>query len=1116
MLYLIKGRAGSGKTSRLRQKIIETANIGQSKPLLIIPEQFSFETERAMLKLCGAQVLKKIDIFSFSRLAFSVLNNTSFLSKKLPDDGVRAAIMSETLNQLEGRLNIFNSCKSNSAALEPLIDFCKELKYCCIDNDELHEKTELLGESYLKEKLKEIQLINEGYDALLTQSYFDDTDAVQLLSSFSEKSGFFEGKTVFFDGFRAFSKQELLCIEVILSQADNVYITLCEDDKVQKFSPFYFIKELENKLRTISANHNIPVEEYFCIQKDNSFSSDIFQLERGLFSKKPLKKIKSDKSLKIIECNNSDDECKFVAAEIKKLIRNCGYRCRDIGVIERTNGTYKNRIVENLKKLDIPVFDDSRRSLCFETLFVYINSVLSCIGDGFTTENIFNYLKTGFSDLSLDEISRLEKYVLVWGINGRTWLNDFKMHPDGFGNEFNDSAINKLEEINKSRRNAIVPLLKLKKDCENADGKETARAIYNFLIAAQIPEKLFALYDALNKDNFPIEAQRQKVSWDVLMELLDSMATLCDGKYYGISRWFELFCILVESRDIGEIPQGLDEVKVGSADRIRIEQLKVVFLVGVNKEEFPLVSVKGGILTDSDRVSLTDIGLEIRPPFEDTIDEERFIAYCAVTSASEKLYLTYKTFDDDGAKAFKSEIIECALKNIDDVLYMVSNQCDPLYFVESEENAFALLGSSFSENNTIKSTLMKYFSDKNEYTGKLLSLQRVFANEPVKFADGQISEKLFGENLYLSASRVEAFYNCPFAYFMRFGLKAEPLRVAELDPAQSGTIVHLVMETVLREYPKDALVNASDDELRETVKTVLTEYLEEKMGGIEEKSQRFMFLFERFLDISMAIIERIKTEFKVGTFEPKDFELKIGGDDIPAYTLPLEKGGVTVTGSVDRVDLMEKDGVKYLRVVDYKTGKKEFKLCELFDGLNIQMVLYLMALEKNGIEYYGKTVPAGVLYLPSRIGISNYLERRSPSPENVIAQKRISGKLSGMVLDSPVVFNGMGVDKFPDYFPVGYKKDGSAKGDFYSLSAFKSLSRIIDKKITDMGNALHKGEISAIPCGNDGEGKMCKYCSYKPVCSREYGDEIYELISLTHGKALERLEGEDNEQRVDN
>ncbi len=1111
MLYLIKGRAGSGKTGFLRQKIKETLKESQSKPLLIIPEQFSFETERAMLKLLGPKALKDIDIFSFSRMSFSVLKNTPYLSKKIPDDGVRTALMSEALNQLNGRLNVFDFGKSNSTALTSLVDLCKELKYCCIDGEDLLEKSELLGECFLKDKLVEIQLINEAYNALVAQSYFDDTDAVHLLSIVSAQKGIFKNKTVFIDGFRAFSKQELECIDVIMSQADNVYITLCTGENVSRFSPFYFLKHLENQMRTIAAQHKISVAEHFCVQTENAFSSDIFQLEKSLFSNQKIERKNSDGSITIARCTDSDDECRYIAATIKKLLRSGQYRCRDIAIIERTNGKYKNRIIEALKRLDIPVFDDSRRSLAFETLFVYINSVLSCISTGFSTENIFNYLKTGFGALNLSQVSKLEKYVLVWGINGKNWLKDFTMHPDGFGNELDERALKRLEKLNESRKKAVLPLLELKKECDEKDGKGISEAIYNFLVSQKIPDKLFNLYDALNNEGFPVEAQRQEVSWNVLMHLLDTMATLVDGKYCGVTRWFELFRILVESGDIGEIPQGFDEVKVGSADRIRVEQMKVVFLVGVNKDEFPLVSVKSGILTDADRVSLTSLGLDIRPPFEDTVDEERFIAYCAVTAASEKLFLTYKTTSDEGGNAFESEIVDTVLNSVEDVKYVITTESDPVDFVESEESAFTLLSKNYSENTSLRSTLLKYFSGKDDYSGKLYSLESVSGNKPITFNDEKVSEKLFGENIYLSASRVEGFYNCPFSYFMRYGLKAEPLRTAELDPAQSGTIIHLVMETILKEYPKASFVNASEEDLKETVTRVLLSYLNEKMGGIEEKSKRFMFLFERLVDISMAIIQRLKVEFGVGSFEPKDFELKIGGDDIPPYKLPLDKGEVTVTGSVDRVDLMEKDGIKYIRVVDYKTGQKKFKLSQLFDGLNIQMVLYLMALEKNGKEYFGETVPAGVLYLPSRIGISNYLDQRSPSAENIAAQKRVSGKLSGMVLDSPVVFNGMGVDKFPDYFPVGYKKDGSSTGDFYSLDNFRNLSKVIDHKIIGMGNALHKGEIEAVPCGSDGVGQMCQYCSYKAVCGHEYGDEIYELTDLTHSKALTRLEVEGNE-----
>ena len=1110
MLYLVKGRAGSGKTRLLRQNIQEIIKNKSSRPLLLVPEQFSFDTERSMLSFLGPADLKKVDIFSFTRLAMESLKNTPYFSKKIPDAGARNLLMSEALFQLEGRLNVFSDTKPTVTALAPLVDFCKELKYCCIDSEEIEEKLNLVKEGYLKTKFSEIGLINDAYNALVANSYFDDTDSVHLLSVIAAEKGLFKNKTVFIDGFRAFSKQEFECLNVILSQADNVYITLCTDVNLKKNSPFKFIKEFEHSLRVSASEHNVTVSEIPCKQNENTFSPNILQLEKNLFSDENGRVIYNG-SVVVAECNDVDSECKYVASQIKKLIRSGEYRCRDIAVIERTNGTYKNKLIEELKRLDVPVFDDNRRPLSFEPLFVYIKSILACISTGFTAENVFNYLKTGFSDLSVTDISKLEKYALIWGISGKKWTEDFTMHPDGFGFDIDDKANAQLEKLNYIRKKAVLPVLSLKKKCADKDVKSVTEEIYNFLIDQKVSEKLFDLYTDLYDEGFPVEAQRQGVCWDILMNMLDTMALYGEGKYVSLPRYSQLMQILIDSGDVGEIPQGLDEVKVGSADRIRTEQLKVVFLVGVNKNEFPLVSVKSGILTDSDRVMLTSVGLEIRPPFEDTVEEERFIAYCAVTSASEKLYLTYKTQSSDGAKAEKSEIVETALNAIDNISVVKFEDIDPLDFVESENSAFTLLAKSFTENSSIKSTLLKYFENNERYCGKLGAMYRLTGNEKIQFENSNISKELFGKNIYLSASKVENFYNCPFAYFLRYGLRAEPLRVAELDPAQSGTIVHLVMETILKKYPKATFVNASEEELRATISGVLSQYLEEKMGGEMQKSQRFMFLFNRLLDISMAVIERLKTEFNVGAFEPCDFELRVGGDEIPAYELPLEDGCVKLTGSVDRVDLMEKDDIKYIRIVDYKTGKKEFKLSELFDGLNIQMVLYLMALEKNGKNYYGDIVPAGVLYLPSRIGVSNYLDKRSPSPENVAAQKRVSGKLSGMVLDSPVVFNGMGVDELPDYFPVGYKKDGSSRGSFYSLQNFRNLSKVIDKKIINMGESLHKGEIAPVPCGSNGEGKMCKYCSYLSVCGYEDGDSVTEITNLSHADALSLLEVNDNE-----
>lgn len=1112
MLYLIKGRAGSGKTQKLRETVKELAFSGISKPLMLVPEQFSFETERTLLKLLGARTAQTIDIYSFPRMALSYLSALPrFSNLKLPDNGVKTALMSETLEQLNGELNIFSDLRHTPSALTPIVDFCKELKYCRIDSKSLNEKLSLMPQCFLKEKLKELDLISSSYNALLTQSYFDDTDSVTVFTEKAAQTGYFNGKTLFLDGFRTFSKQELECLQVALSQADDVYITICTDETRLKFSPFSYMEKIENRLRALANEVGVSVREMFCSQLPDSFSGDIYKIEKSLYGNfQKTEKAQSDKSVKVVSCIDSEDECKFIACTVRKLLRTGEYRCRDIAVIERTGGTYKGGIVDELKRLGVPVFDDSRRPLVNETLFVYVCAALECITSGFKTESFMRYLKTGLTSLTLTEISKLEKYALVWGITGTAWQKDFTMNPDGFGNAFDEKTSELLEQLNSIRKKAVVPLLTLKKNCENADGKTVAAALYEFINSEKVRDRLYELTVSLDENGFSVEADRQEASWDILMHIIDTAALLTKDKYYPLKRWYELFMILVSSGDIGEIPQGLDEVTVGCADRIRIEKIKVAFLVGVNKDEFPLVNVQDGILTETDRIKLLENGIEVRPPFETAAEEERFISYCAVTAASDKLYLTYKNSDLSGAAVQKSEIIDCVYDCLEDVDTIVTSQLPEDYFFESDEYVFSALAKNFNVNNSLKSTLGCYFSANENYKGKILALQTVSGTKPFAFENAETAEKLFGKDIFISASKVENFYNCPFAYFMRYGLGAQPLEPATLDPAQSGTLIHLVMEKVLKKYPDSRFLNEPIENIKSTVSEILNGYLEEKMGGSAAKTKRFMFLFNRLVDISMTVILRLRAEFGVGSFVPSDFELKIGGEQIPAYELPLDSGSVKVTGSVDRVDLYEKDGIKYIRVVDYKTGKKEFKLSELFDGLNIQMVLYLMALEKNGKSYYGDFLPAGVLYLPSRIGVGNYLDLRSPAPEEVSAQKRLSGKLSGMILESPVVFKGMGVDAIDGYFPVSIKSDGSPSGNYYTLSHFKKLSELIDSKIISMGNALHKGEIAAIPCGSDDKGKMCAYCSYKAVCMRESTGAVSQITKLTHAKALEQLAGDEN------
>ena len=1156
MLYLIKGRAGSGKSDFINKKIKEILDKNSSNVLLIVPEQFSFESERKMLKFLGEEKYNKIDIFSFPRLAFSVLND-SFDYTNIPSAGVRLALMHEAIIGLEGKLNIFGKTKPTVNSLMPLVDFSRELKYCSIKSDELKEKTSMLSNEFLKEKLSEINLINEAYDALLKQSYFDDTDALDHMDDYAIENKFFANKTIFIDGFRAFTKQEIAVFKTMLSQADDVYVTLCIDSPCRRDSSFTYIKRFEDKLIGVAGN-DYKIE--ICNQNDDAFSGDILSLERGLFNSKNCTPVTTDGSVKVVECYNSDDECEYISKEIKRLLRSGNYRCRDIAVIERTAGTYKSKLVDKLRKLDIPVFDDSRRSLKYEPLFVYINSILKCISAGFSQESVFAYLKSGLSGVSVEDVSRLEKYAIIWSISGSKWSSDFTMHPRGYGNDFEKKDEQLLAQINEVRGRAVAPLLKLKKDCKDKTGIEIATLIYNFLESSKIPDRLYAMYKALESEGFSVEANRHSVSWDILISLLDTMSKIYNEKTVSISAWVEKFNLLVDSCDVGEIPQGLDEVKIGSADRIRTEKIKAVFLVGVNKTEFPLVSVKNGVLTDYDRASLSSVGLEINPPFEQSIDEERFIAYCAVTAASEKLYLVYKNVTDDGVEVYPSEIINDAKACISKVCHIKANGLDIIDFIESDEDAFNLLAKNYQSDNSVKLTLLDYFSNKPEYADKINALNRMVDKKGYSFESGDVATQLFGEDIKASPSSIETFFSCPFSYFMKYGLKARDVDLAEIDKRISGSIVHYVLECAIKEYfpvekevdddgnvheivSSDKFINATDKELRACIKKHLDKYLVEKMGNPTEVSKRFQYLYNRASFICMAVFERLKVEFTIGDFKPRDFELQIkekpettgaesaAWDDetaIPAYELPLDHGKVVITGKIDRVDTCDKfdkltgKTIKMIRVIDYKTGSKEFKLAQLFSGYNLQMVLYLIALIKNGQNHFKSNdlLPAAVLYIPSKIGKSDsYIKKRNPLAEEINNAKLNAGKLNGIAMKKHDVYEAMGVFEKESYFPLKFKKDDKTNetilmGDNYTEEQFDALSTMINELITGMGNRLHNGEIVARPLC-DGESinepnidiNPCKFCDYKFACGFEDGDEIEPVSKESHSDVLTRLGG---------
>ena len=363
--------------------------------------------------------------------------------------------------------------------------------------------------------------------------------------------------------------------------------------------------------------------------------------------------------------------------------------------------------------------------------------------------------------------------------------------------------------------------------------------------------------------------------------------------------------------------------------------------------------------------------------------------------------------------------------------------------------------------------------------------------------------------MHLSASKTEVYYKCPFQYFCKYGIYAKPRKEAQVDPAISGSLIHKVFEIILDEFPKQKLIEASPEVLKKRISEIMDDYLEKKMGGAQSKSKRFMKQYNSISEQIFFALSKMVEEFKVSDFAPADFELPINyGAVIEPYELPLSDGGtLSVSGSVDRVDIMEKNGKKYLRVVDYKSGGKTFNLSDVVSGLSTQMLIYLFAIEKNGKEKYGDIIPSGVLYMPAKAAEAD-LDRYA-SEQDIIDKVLESNRMSGIIVDDIDIIKGMEHDVNGRFIPVTLTKSGAfdKRSKLIKAEDFVRLKRKIDMILKQMALNLHKGEIPVLPAKED----VCKYCDYSSVCGFEDGDSYREIAEGKDNEIIEILRNEEEE-----
>ncbi len=1119
MLRFILGRAGSGKTECVRNLLSQKLLSGEQDLLLIVPEQFSYETEREMLARVGAKQMLHMEILSFSRLADLVLQSTGRENKPKITDGMRAVMMRLALESLEDKTEIYKKYKTRTPLLQSLVTFSTELTQCAVSTQTLEDAGNRLPEGALKQKISELSRITALYKALVKERFSDDTDLLTDLACAVRETDCLDGKTVVLDTFAGFTKQEREVIAAMLPKCREVYITLCTEgakSACRNACVFDNIRDEMQKLKHVAAECNVAVAKPVVLTAPPERRPEALAfLEQNLYNCRKPRYEDAQDCISLYAAANRTEEADFVARTVRKMLREGDYRARDILVLERRKDTYDTELSAAFHKYEIPYFEDKRQPVAAQPLMQYVTGLLEIAADGITTETLLRTLKTGLSALSSEEVSELENYATVWGIERGAWRKEFTENPAGLGREMQERDTKKLHDLNELRARGIEPILQFRDSFQSANGAQKSELLYRFLRQSGADVALKNLARTLLAEGQTQTAEEQDTVWQLFTEILNDLYLAVGDREISAADYARLFRILLDSTDLGQLPQGLDVVHIAAADRVRLSPPRVMFCVGVNDGVFPENPPTDGVLNDDDRKTLLSLGVELTETAEVKAVDERFFVYSAFTLPRERLFVSFAVSDDKGGALVPSGAVD-ELRAMFSVLPETdSATVPPLTRIEGAASAFELCASLFSEDSVLSATLKSYMQTLPDYRARYAAVERTAQNAEFAFENPQNAKDLFGENMLVSASKAEVYYKCPFSYFCKFGLNLKPVKKAELDVAQSGTAIHYCLEVILRAFDRESLLSMDEKRLHTLISETLAQYASENMGAAA-CDKRFSYLLQNLEKSVFDVLKRLISEFAVSEFIPTAFELSIAPDgEIMPYRLSLPDGGtLRVIGSVDRVDTMVKDGKTYLRVVDYKSGGKKFNLSEVYSGLNMQMLIYLFAVCENGQERFLSPVPAGVLYLPAKT-VEDKLARNA-DPDEIADERLKNSRMHGIVLDSADAVLGMDKTVSGKFVPVTAKKRGEGfSGKLLTLQEFAVLKEKVDKNLTDMGTLLHEGIIPVLPAFSGADNLACAYCDYSAVCGYEEGDKGRQLVN--YGKfetAKKQLETAEKEETV--
>lgn len=1135
-LRFVIGASGAGKSTYIYKEIIARSQREPgSRFFVIVPDQFTMQTQMDLVTMHEKKGIMNIDVLSFGRLTHRIFEEVGGAERPMLDDTGKSLIIRKVAAGLKEQMPVIGGNLGKTGYVHEVKSALSEFMQYGVGMKELEELTDFSkkrGQLYYK--LKDLQVVYGGFLDFIHDRFLTVEESLEVLASVLPKSELIRDSVIVFDGFTGFTPVQNKVIEKLLCHAREVVVTVtAEADSLsakecKEQELFAMSHKMVQSMQRLAQDAQVrrgddvildpPVLPRF--QK----APELAHLERQLF-RYPVREFRMEapSALRILEASTQREEVRQICIAIRKLVREYSWCYRDIAVICGDYASYASLMEQEFATYGIPVYMDQTRGIVLNPFIEYIKSALQVRVQNYSYEAVFHYLRSGLADFAPEDVDRLEVYARSLGIRGRKkWETMFVYRTEDMAEPQKE-----LEELNALRKRLVGQMEPLYGSYKKT--KEFAQGLYQFIADNQVQEKLKRFEEKFAAEGDRVREREYAQIYRLVMDLLDQIVSLIGEEEAKPEEFSKILEAGFEEIQVGTIPQNVDRVVVGDMERTRLKQVKALFFAGVNDSYIPKNAGKGGIISDMDREFLSGSGKELAPTPRQQMYIQKFYLYLNMTKPSECLILSYARMSADGKGMRPSFLIGQVQRLF------------PALAVEQPEKESAFLKiQSFADGREYLVSALRNFADGTLPKGEeesFFALYHLYQREDVyRIWTGRLTDTaflryretslgravalaLYGQTLSGSVSRLEQYAACAYAHFLRYGLNLKEQGEYSFEAVDLGNIFHGVLEIFSEKIKENGFTwfDFPKDEGERLVEEAVDAYAVTYNNTVLFDSARNVYMIDRIKRILKRTVQAMQYQLQKGSFVPEQFEVSFSVlEELDAVNIALtEQEKMRLRGRIDRMDVKEDENHVYVKVMDYKSGSRDFSLAALYYGLQLQLVVYLNAAMEIAVKKHPdkEIVPAAMLYYRVQDPIIEMPEAES-SPEEINRQILKALRATGVVNASESVVQGLDAaftDR-SDVVPVERKKDGSfgARSSVMGEEDFRMVSSFVDQKIRQAGRKILDGRIAIDPY-SQGNRTACDFCAYKKVCGFDKkvdGFVMRELENLKDDEALMRIRKE--------